>query len=189
MPPKIKTDRDAIINAAFDVAMHKGTAAITAQSVSAALRVSVTPIFREFQSVEELRQVTISRIHTFHLDYLKSYPFTRSNFLTYGLAYISFARDYPQLFDALTDSGLYTPESSDSAMPKQLSFVLDSAAEAGSLKSAQVPEIFYHIWVYTHGFACLACRGKLDRSENEVKELLITAFEIFSKHYNTKKER
>lgn len=188
MPPKVKTDRAEIINAAFDVAMREGITAITAQSVSAVLGVSVTPIFRVFRSVEELRLATISHIHTFHLEYLKNYPFTRSRFLTYGLAYISFARDYPQLFDALTVSGLYIPKQSDKPLSEQLSFIVDSAADAGTLNQTQAQEVFYHIWIYTHGLACLACRGKIDRPEAEIKELLITAFETFRKHYDIKKE-
>lgn len=45
MPPKIKTDQQAIIAAAFVVAKSQGVTAITAKRVAAVLGTSVAPFF------------------------------------------------------------------------------------------------------------------------------------------------
>jgi AcrR family transcriptional regulator len=45
MPPKTKFDKEAIVEAAFDIARGEGFASITAHSVVKHLHCSVAPIF------------------------------------------------------------------------------------------------------------------------------------------------
>ena len=184
MPPKVKTDRDAVVAAAFEVAKRAGVAGITAKSVSAELGTSVAPIFRAFPTLEALRAAVISHIHAFHVEYLQRYPLERSKFFSYGMAYIQFAREYPRLFDALEESGFFTPDAVEQEVSSQLSFVEDSVVSVSNLSAEQARELFYHIWLYTHGIACLVCKGCVALSPEEEKRLLITAFQAFSAHQN-----
>ncbi len=105
MPPKVKTSKEDVIKAALKVAEKEGVAAISAKSVSSQLGTSVAPIFRVFATIEELRNETVSQIYAQYIAYLKDYPFERSKFFTYGLAYIQFAKEYPNLFNALMEWG------------------------------------------------------------------------------------
>lgn len=185
MPPKVKTDQEAIINAAFEVATNHGVSAITAKRVAAVLGTSVAPIFRVFQTIEELRERTVAQIHTFYVAYLKSASFERSAFFTYGRAYIRFAREYPYLFDALMDWGFFTPDAIGKQVSSQFEFIEDSVAFLSHLNEEQAQELLYHVWLYTHGIACLVCKGSLILSEQAEKELLITAFQAFLKNYES----
>lgn len=130
MPPKVKTEKEAIVYAAFEVAKVEGVAAITAQNVSKVLKTSVAPIFRVIQTVEELRTVTTEKINEFHTQYIIDYQDGNSEFLTYGNAYIQFAREYPQLFEALmlpcaTDIG--------EQMMGELAFAVNSTSKESGL--------------------------------------------------------
>ncbi|NMS89292.1 TetR/AcrR family transcriptional regulator [Clostridioides difficile] len=182
MPPKIKTDRDAIINAGFEVAKNEGITVITAQKVALVLGTSVAPIFREFQTVEDLRIAVEEKIHTFHAQYISEYPLDDSAFLTYGLGYINFAKEYPNLFEAIMQQNAINYNLNEQAS-KQLAFVVDSAASEGSLSFEQAKELFYNIWIYTHGIACLVYKGSLTLTVEEEKQLLITAFNAFITKY------
>lgn len=184
MPPKIKTDQQAIIAAAFEVAKSQGVNAISAKRVAAVLGTSVAPIFRVFQTIEELRENTVAHIHTFYVAYLRSAPFQRSAFFTYGRAYIQFAREYPYLFDALMDWGFFTPDAIGREVSSQFGFIEDSVAFLSHLNTEQAQELLYHVWLYTHGIACLVCKGSLVLTEEAEKELLITAFQAFLKNYD-----
>ncbi|MFL8712268.1 hypothetical protein Q3304_15935 [Clostridioides sp. GD02377] len=190
MPPKIKTDRDAIINAGFEVAKNEGVTVITAQKVALVLDTSVAPIFREFQTVEDLRVSVEEKIHTFHTQYISDYPsqyigdysLDDSAFLTYGLGYINFAKEYPNLFEAIMQHSTINYNLNEQES-KQLDFVVNSAASEGSLSFEQAKELFYNIWIYTHGIACLVYKGSLILTVEEEKQLLITAFNAFITKY------
>ena len=177
MPPKVKTSKEDVIKAALKVAEKEGVAAISAKSVSSQLGTSVAPIFRVFATIEELRNETVSQIYAQYIAYLKDYPFERSKFFTYGLAYIQFAKEYPNLFNALMADAI------GKEVSNQFGFIEDSVASLSSLSVEQAQELFYHVWLYTHGIACLICKGSLHLSEEEEKKLLITAFESFLRNY------
>ena len=55
MPPKVKFQKEEIVNAALNVARQKGIEAVTAREVAAALKVSPRPIFTWFDSMEQLK--------------------------------------------------------------------------------------------------------------------------------------
>lgn len=180
MPPKVKADRDSILNAAFKVAKDEGLSAITAQSVSSVLGTSVAPLFREFRTVEELRTAAVEKITLFHSQYLKEYSPEKSAFLTYGLGYIHFAREYPHLFETIMqprNSGL---KEQKSVLP---AFVVNCLADEGDLNFEEAKELLFNIWIYTHGLACLAYNGSLALTIEEEKTLLVTAFQAFLKQH------
>lgn len=169
MPPKIKTDKEAVITAAFQVAKSGGVTSITAKSVAAALNTSVAPIFRVFKTIEELRTDTVTHIYEFYIDYLKEYPYQRSKFFTYGLGYIEFAKIYPYLFDALMEYGFFAPDAVGEIVSSQFGFIEDSVTSLSSLNPEQAQQLLYHVWLYTHGIACLVCKGSLNLTEEKKK--------------------
>ena len=185
MPPKIKTSKEAVISAAFEVARESGVASITAKSVAAMLETSVAPIFRVFKTIEELRKDTVTHVYEFYVDYLKNYPYQRSGFFTYGLGYIEFAKIYPHLFDALMEYGFFMPDAVGKVVSSQFGFIEDSVESVSHLNPEQAKQLLYHVWLYTHGIACLVCKGSLDLTEEKKKELLITAFQAFLKTYES----
>ena len=180
MPPKIKTDRDSILNAAFEVAKNEGITAITAQSVSAVLNTSVAPIFREFQTVEELRTATAEKITVFHTQYLQNHLSTNSEILSYGIAYIHFAKEYPYLFETIMQPGHTTM---NERMSSSLSFVVNSVSSQCALSFEQAKEVFLNIWIYTHGLASLVYKESITLAEDEEKKMLINALDVFSKQH------
>lgn len=180
MPPKVKTDRTSIVNAAFEVAKSGGLAAVTAQSVSAVLKTSVAPIFREFQTVEELRMATAEKNNEFHTQYIRNYPLAGSEFLTYGIAYIHFAKEYPQLFEMIIQPGCTTMSEQ---LTDSMAFVVNSAAIQSGLSPERAKDLFSNIWIYTHGIACLVYRGSIVMAEEEEKNLLLNAFDAFKEYY------
>ena len=184
MPPKIKTDRDSIISAAFEVAKNEGIIAITAQSVSAVLNTSVAPIFREFQTVEELRAATAEKIIGFHTQYIQNHSSTNSEILAYGIAYIHFAKEYPYLFETIMQPGQPGHTTMNEKMSSSLAFVVNSVCSQCALSFEQAKEVFFNIWIYTHGLASLVYKGSLTLTEDEEKKMLINALYDFSKKYN-----
>ena len=61
MPPAIKTDRKAIINAVMEIIDESGWSAVSARSVAERLGISTQPIYREFADMDEVRRAAIER--------------------------------------------------------------------------------------------------------------------------------
>ena len=188
MPPKIKTTREQMIQAAFEVARQEGLAAITAKSVSAKLNTSVAPILRVFNTVEELRSAVIAYANDYHIKYLQGYETQYSNFLTYGLAYISFAKKEPFLFEILMNEGYYNLSNVKKMITEQLSFVVNSAAKVANISDQVAGNIFYHVWIYTHGVASVISRSDTPFVESEIAEHLQIAFQSLLAHYQKEKK-
>lgn len=185
MPPKVKTDKDMIVAAAFTIAKKEGISVITAQKVATILGSSVAPVFRVFQTVEQLRVATAEKINCFHIEYIKNHSTKDSGFLSYGIAYIQFAKQFPYLFETIMHP-IYTKQYHlNEQISKQLGFIVDSIMNETSLSKEQAKELFYHIWIYTHGIACFVYQGNINFTEQTEKQLLIDAFKTFLKNYKT----
>jgi AcrR family transcriptional regulator len=101
MPPKTKFDKNAIVDAAFDIAKENGFSGITARSVAKKLNSSVAPIYVNFATVDELVEAVVKKVFTMS-DALLAKQTGQSMFEKIGKASLAFAREYPVLFRELT---------------------------------------------------------------------------------------
>ena len=101
MPPKTKFDKNAILNAAFEIAIEKGFSGITARSVANRLNCSVAPIYVNFATVDELVEAVVQRVFAISEELLTKQK-GQSMFEKIGKASLVFAREYPVLFRELS---------------------------------------------------------------------------------------
>ena len=106
MPPRVKTTKEMIINAAFEITRSHGIEAINAKSVANYLNCSTQPVMYNFATIEELKLTVFDKA----FDYMKEQVvFPKGKKSEYpmrevGLDYISFARKEPNLFKLLFES-------------------------------------------------------------------------------------
>ncbi len=101
MPPKTKFDKNAILNAALEIAIEKGFSGITARSVANRLNCSVAPIYVNFATVDELVEAVVQRVFAISEELLTKQK-GQSMFEKIGKASLVFAREYPVLFRELS---------------------------------------------------------------------------------------
>ncbi len=101
MPPKIKYDKNTIVDAALEVAKEEGFSGITARSVAKRLNCSVAPIYVNFATVDELIEAVVKRVFSISEAILKKQK-GQSMFEKMGKASLAFAREYPVLFRELS---------------------------------------------------------------------------------------
>lgn len=101
MPPKTKFDKNAIIDAALEIAKEKGFSGITARSVANWLNSSVAPIYVNFATVDELVEAVVQRVFSISKELLARQK-GKSVFKNIGKASLDFAREYPVLFRELS---------------------------------------------------------------------------------------
>ena len=100
MPPKTKFDREAIVEAAFEIAKEEGFAGITSRSVAKRLRCSVAPIYINFETIDDLVKAVAERVFVLSDELLKKQK-GHDLFENIGKASLVFAREYPVLFREL----------------------------------------------------------------------------------------
>ena len=101
MPPKTKFDKNAIIDAALELAKEKGFSGITARGVANRLKSSVAPIYVNFATVDDLIEVVAQQVFAISEELLEKQK-GQSIFENIGKASLAFAREYPVLFRELS---------------------------------------------------------------------------------------
>jgi AcrR family transcriptional regulator len=101
MPPKTKFDKNAVVDAALEVAKEKGFSGITARNVANRLHSSVAPIYVNFSTIEELVEAVVQRVFAISEELFAKQK-GQSLFENMGKASLAFAREYPVLFRELS---------------------------------------------------------------------------------------
>ncbi len=177
--PKAKISRDMIIDAALETVRDGGEESLNARSVAQRLDCSTQPVMYHFGTIEELKRVIYERAEDLHTEYLLK-PGGGDAMLNVGLNYIRFAKEEPNLFRFLFQSG-YAREKSIEEMTKsdKLEPVI-AAMFAGddekSLSAGRVGEIFFHLAMFIHGYASLLANNSLEYDENVVRDHLVRAY-------------
>lgn len=179
MPPTIKINQDKILSAAFVLVRRGGMSTITARNLAKELGCSVQPIFREFENMEELKQVIIKKIEVYYNEKMFNALQSSGEFSAMGMAYIDFAKTEPEFFRVLFMSNQFSGKKlnqiageteGDDEMLALLSHKTDMTAE-----QAQI--LYTSIWLTTHGIASMVATNTLQISKEEAKHILGLTFE------------
>jgi len=183
MPPRTKFTKEAIIDAAFDIAKTEGMDSISVRKVADKLGSSIAPIYVNFTDVEELKQAVLVKLHDIAQQMLKT-QYSVDPFLNIGIASIKFAREYPVLFnDLILNSKRYL----NSVQPPKTNMV-QQMQESTSLKDFSGEElagILFKMQVFQLGLSVMDVNGMLPEHfdekkiigllENAGKDLIIAA--------------
>ena len=101
MPPKVKFQRDEIVQAALGVARADGIDAVTAREVAKALGVSVGPIFTWFGTMDELKAEVCKQAAGLYRESIRRGLTAPVPFLGMWQQHLRFAREEPELYRLL----------------------------------------------------------------------------------------
>ena len=101
MPPKVKFQKEEIVEAALRVARRSGIDAVTAREVAAELRVSPRPIFTWYETMDQLRADVYERAKAQYRVCIERGLSEPIPFLGLWKQYLLFAREEPELYRLL----------------------------------------------------------------------------------------
>lgn len=178
MPPKIRYGRDEVVAAALQITRTKGLDALNARAVAAQLGCSTQPLFREFSSMEQIRQeVYLAAMQVYDGYMARSSELAATPYLGCGMAYLLFAREEPKLFELL-----YMRSQTPNASVKQLQdqrfeTIVQVVMQKFGYDHDKAQRFHEHIWIYTHGLAAMLASGYLNFSDDELQQLLREVFQ------------
>lgn len=179
MPPKPKFTKDEIVDAALKLVSKRGSDALTARELGAALGSSARPIFTVFDSMEELQ----NEVREAALKRFESYV-DRSNtdiplFKQVGMQMVLFGAREPKLYQLLFMRENKDVESFDDLFNKLGTAATESieilCGEYG-LTLPQAKLLFENIWVYTFGLGTLCATRVCEFTDEELGNMLTAEF-------------
>jgi AcrR family transcriptional regulator len=150
--------RDDVIQAALEVLAAAGPQAVTARRVADALGSSTAPVYSNFASMEDLLAAVRRQAAAVILTYCRR-PWCPDSFLSMGLGFVHFARDYPQLFRALYLEPLDAARAETTVLD-ELVLDLDRHRYLGALPQDHKDELLFQASVYTLGIATTVVTGR-----------------------------
>ena len=158
MPPKYKFTREEMIDAAVRVTRIKGIDAVTARDIADELGVSTQPIFTCFHTMEEAKREIRCAAERIYRGYAERGLGMPIPFYGFGMQYIRFAREEPELYKLL----FLTPAESENG----------GAMGAMHLDAAAADLYFRDVWLMTLGIATLIVTGGCTYTEEEIGSIM-----------------
>ena len=174
MPKKPTTTKEAMIEGAFQLIREKGHEALTARNLASFLGCSTQPIMYQFPDMDTLKDTTYQRANRFHSEYIMN----AEDFLGIGLRYIQFAKEEPQLFRFLFQSGRFSDLSLEDLIgDPEVAGVLDTLGSEEGLDPEETAAFFEPLFAIVHGYASLIANNAVKYDPESISKALITIIE------------
>ena len=172
MPPVRKITKEDIIKASLEILKEESIENLNARTLASYLKCSVQPIFYNFKNMEELKNVVYEKIYTLYQSYMKEGASEKNSYQGMGLAYIKFAKDYPNYFKLIFSNKTdLTPETfiiNDSIE----NHVIEEGMKLTGFTYEEQRKFHLKVWIFTHGLATLVAANTIRFSDQEIKKIL-----------------
>ena len=192
MPPKVKINRQAIIEAATDLVRTQGHEQLNARSLAAQLHCSTQPIFSNFENMEEVKMAVVDAAQALYESYMEEdtksglYPPYKAS----GMAYIRFALEEKELFKLL-----FMRDRTAEEIPEETEFgkaVMAMVEETVGLDSPAAQLFHLEMWAFVHGIAAMVATNYLALDMKLVSRMTSDTYNgllwRFEKEYGQKSE-
>lgn len=183
MPPKVKTTKEAIIDAAVEIVRADGAQALNARTVAARLACSTQPVFSNFATMQDLRLAVVEQADALCQKYMQqeistgAYPAYKAT----GMAYIRFAKEETELFRLLY---MRDRTEEDPRAELDIGGEMEALIRQNTGLGPQEAKLFHlEIWACVHGIASMFATGFLDLPWELVSNMLTDIYQGLKKQY------
>ena len=155
MPPKLRFDKETLVQAGLELVRKNGFDSLTARCLGGALGCSPQPIFSCFENMEELKQEILERAYSIYLSYLQEsmagglYPAYKAS----GMGYIRFAKEEPELFRMLFMRSRSRED--HTTRNEDWDSVVELIMSANGFTRETAERLHLEMWVCVHGIASM----------------------------------
>lgn len=184
MPPKIRFSREAVIEAGFEIARQDGMDAVNARAIAARLGCSTQPLFREFQSMEQLKDAILKRAEVFYQQYtLRAMTEAEKPYKASGMAYLHFAKEETELFKALFMRNRGAEAGQRGGGDPVTSYSMDTLVSNTGMSREQAGIFHLYLWLFVHGMASMIATHSAVFTEEEMDGLVSGAYQALLKQF------
>ena len=178
MAPRNKFTRDELVAAAERVVRQKGAEALTAKAIADELGISTRPIFTCFGSMDEVISTVRAAAEALYDRYTAEGLRQPIPFFGFGVQYIRFAKEEPELYHLLfLTRGADGRSGAIEAMRHSQAIVRPSLQAIYHISPEDADRYFRDLWLVVHSLATLIATGGCPYSEQEIGQIL-TGFSV-----------
>ena len=158
--------------------------ALSARALAKRLGTSTAPIFTAFKTIDEVQTEVIRAAKALYKDYITEGLRYDPPFKGYGLQFIRFAEEEPQLFQLLYMSEVDMADlhhfltDTDENAP----LVFDVLIHQYGLPEDEAGKLYNQMSIYVYGLAILSMRKVCCLTPEEISEMLTDVFNAFTKN-------
>lgn len=186
MPPKSKITQDDVVAASLRIVRKEGMNALNARSLAQELNCSTHPIFRLYETMEDVKQdvvkAALAYYNTFFDEMLKRRDVPPYKASAWG--YIQFAKEEKELFKILFMRERTPEQMSES--DHSFSTAVDMIMQANGFDKDTARKVHLEMWVYAHGIATLLVTSYFDLSDEYISEMLSDVYASMRQYYKEK---
>ena len=179
MPPKSKFTKEEIIANAIIIVEREGIDALTARALGNELGSSARPIFTLFDSMDDVLDAVHNCANDIYGKYVEEGLSEELAFRGVGKAYIKFACDHPRLFQMLFMKEKQLPPNMNEVLQgieSHYEAIISSIKDSYGLDRNQAIDLYFHLWVYSHGIAVLIATNVCQFSQEQITQLISQVF-------------
>lgn len=181
MPAKKQITKEMILGAALQILMEYGIKAINVKSVAARLHCSTQPIYLSFDHMDGLRQELIPAAVDKFTELMRQECGTEPVHL-YGIEYVRFARQQPELF-----CFLFMRSQAFSEMKHVLLPIIERSVtvlmEQYHIDHDTADELHDQLWIHAHGIATMITTKYCDWDMDKAERMLDRCQKALTKGY------
>lgn len=184
MPQKAKFTREEIIKQAVILVEEKGIEFLTARALGERLGSSARPIFTIFKNMDEVISAVYDYANEIYQNYISDGLSDTLAFKGVGTMYIRFASEHSKLFQLLfMKEQNVVPKSSEvlGLIEDSYQKILDSITKNYNVSEEFAKELYFNLWVYSHGIAVLITTKMCKFSDEEISNKLTEIFKSLIK--------
>ncbi len=174
MPPKPKTNKQMILDAAFGIVREQGHEMINARTIAEKLGCSTQPVMYNFKTIEEIREETYKMADEYHTVFImpkgdKEYD----PLLELGLNYIRFGYEEKNLFRFLFQTDRFAGLNAASLLSDPgLKEILKVVSSGLGYTEDKARDVFFNLFVSAHGIASLIANNSMEYEEGFFRRVL-----------------
>jgi AcrR family transcriptional regulator len=177
MPPKVKFQKNDIVQTAFEIVRKRGFKELSARAVAQQLHCSTRPIYSYFNSMEELDVVILKKAAQLLVEY-QTTERTGNVFLDIGIGYVLFALNEKHLFALMFNESVTFKRHRENIKILGIDASLIEAMKTDpgleGMSEEQLRTILTKMWIFTHGLASLiSVKDAKSGSEQDVIKILM----------------
>lgn len=180
MPPQPKLTRTSALEAAVQLVREGGLDAVNARALAKRLGTSTNPLFRLFTNMDELKRALIEELNARYNAFMDARMTDENRLVSQGIAYISFAREEPRIFNELFMNRTMAGSTlQDVARAEWNHATIENIQALTGCGRPQAETVFLNVWLYAHGIATQIVSNQIVISPDEVSDLVEEAFRRF----------
>ncbi len=174
MARPVSITKDRILAVALDIVRKGGSGSLTARSLSAALGCGANALFNSFGSIQGIRDAVKAEARRLYQSRVSAGFSLNPPFKGFGMAFLWFAVDEPQLFSLIMDASRPTGTFKD-YIDTFVGFKEECLAAIGTsfgLRGSDAQQLYYQMILVALGLAHACTRGGSTLSIPQASEML-----------------